>query len=161
MKFGFSWPSGFRDRIFEHTRTYTHACTHARTHTYIYTYIHTYIHTYAHQEAFGIKQTVLVFLHTRTQQLRVIPDENYGAGWGGDGGGGGGVAGFEGKALYFYGGWRGCFFFFVFFFNPVGGWLLSKCIIFCRWWSFSKMQFCGYPLFKWDLLERIHCTISW
>ena len=38
--------------------------------------------------------------------------------------------------------------FFVFF-NPVGGWLLRKCVItFCRWWSFSKMQFCGYPLFK-------------
>ena len=23
----------------------------------------------------------------------------------------------------------------------------------CRWLSFSKMQFCGYPSFKWDLAD--------
>ena len=35
-----------------------------------------------------------------------------------------------------------------------GGWRLWKCIkIFCRRWSFSKMQVCEYPLFNWDPLE--------
>ena len=54
------------------------------------------------------------FLHTRTQQLRVVPDE-MGGGAGGRGGG------FEGKALlYFCGRWRGCFFFFFFFFQSSG-----------------------------------------
>ena len=40
--------------------------------------------------------------------------------------------------------WRGCFilfYLFIYFFNPMGSWILWKCIIFCRWWSFSKMQF--------------------
>ena len=98
MKYGFSWPIGFREDIWKHTHT------HRDTHTQ--------------------------FLHNRTQQLRVVPDERVGAGGG------------AGRVLWrqsttFLWGWRGCFF----FLNPVGSWLLWKCIIFCRWWSFSKMQF--------------------
>ena len=59
MKFGFSWPSGFREDLSTHIHTHT-------------------------------------FLHTRTQQLRVNPDEKKM---------GGGC--FEGKALYFCGGGGG------------------------------------------------------
>ena len=62
------------------------------------------------------------FLHTRTQQLRVVPDEKIL---------GGGGSGFEGKALYFGGrGVAELFFFFCcccccfVFFNSVGSWLL-------------------------------------
>ena len=71
----------------------------------------------------------------------------------GDGGAGGGsgVGGLKAKYYIFVGG--GGAVFFSLFSNPVGGWLLWKFIIFCRWWSFSKVQFCGYLLFKWDLLE--------
>ena len=53
-------------------------------------------------------------------------------GWGGGGG-----RGFEGKTLYFCGG-GGAVFLFVCCFNLAGGWLLGKCIIFYRRWSFSK-----------------------
>ena len=59
-----------------------------------------------------------------------------------------GGGGFEGKALYFFVGEGGggeavlLFFLFLFYFvNPVGSWFLWKCLIFCRWWSVSKMQF--------------------
>ena len=51
MKFGFSWPSGFREES-EHTHILTLG-------------------------AFGIRLTVhvLVFLHTKTQQLRAVLDK--------------------------------------------------------------------------------------
>ena len=52
---------------------------------------------------------------------------------------------FEGKTLYFCGGGRGWL-----YFNP--GWLSLVKIYFCRWLTFSKMQFFGYPSFKWDLV---------
>ena len=53
MKFVSSWLSDFKEE-FEHT----HA------------------HTYSHQELLALNTVhVPVFLHTRTQQLRVAPDE--------------------------------------------------------------------------------------
>ena len=68
IKFGFSWPSDFREDIWKHTHTHS--------------------------------------LHTRTQQLRVVPDEKNM---------GGGVRGRALKAKHYVfargggGGWRGCF----------------------------------------------------
>ena len=57
--------------------------------------------------------TVPVFLHTRTQQLRVVQDEKIL---------GRGEGALKAKHYIFVGaGWRGCVFF---FFNPVGRWLL-------------------------------------
>ena len=69
------------------------------------------------------------FLHTRTQQLKVVPNE-----------GGGGAGLWRQSITIFLLGVAGLFVLFCFF-NPVGSWLLWKCTIFCRWWSFSKMQF--------------------
>ena len=98
--------------------------------------------THTHIDATVSISPTHTFLHTGTQQLRVVSDEKL---WGG----GGREGGFEGKALYFYGGFgvRGgglFFFFFVcFFFSPVGSWLLWKCIIFCRWWVLLKNAACS------------------
>ena len=92
----------------------------------IFEHTHTHTHT---------------FLHTRTQQLRVVPDEKkiWGGGW-------------RQSTIFLWGErrWRGCCFCFVllFLFNPVGNWLLWKYIIF---WVDGPSQKCS--LFKWDLLE--------
>ena len=82
-----------------------------------------------------------IFLHTRTQQLRVVPDEKYGV----SGRGGGAL-----KAKHYIfvcvwggGGGGGAVFFFFSF-----QWAVCFCENICRWWSFSKCS-----LFKWDLLE--------
>ena len=177
------------EKIFEHTHTRTHTHKHTHTHTHTHTHILQYyrqidIHTYTREPSALNCTCILAHQNTTTDSC---------SRW--KMGGGGGRTGFEAKhyILCGGGGWRGCcccFLFFFQFFNPVGGWLLWKCIIFCRSWSFSKIQFCGYPLFKWDLLKwkkkkkhkkktkknyeqtksrfsrevmswRIHCTISW
>ena len=173
MKFGFNWPSGFREDSWTHTHTHTqtHIHTHTHTHThYIYTTDRqTYIHMLT-REPSALNKLYMYSCTPEHNSWEFVSGEKYrGCGVGR------GVGGlWRQSTIYFCRGWRGCF-----FFNPVGGWLLWNCIIFCRWWSFSKMQFCGYPLFKWDLLEwkndeqtksrfsrqvksrRIHCTISW
>ena len=164
------------EKIFEHTHTHTQ--THR--HTYIHTYIHilyaTYIHTYAHQGASALNK---LYMYSCTPEhnnchWQLFQMKNMGGGGGERGGGGA----WKAKHYLFVGDGGAVVLFVVVLFNPLGGWLLWKCIIFCRCWSFSKMQFCGYPLFKWDLLEwkndeqtkswfsrevkprRIHCNIS-
>ena len=54
MNFVFSWLSDFKEEV-----------------------EHTHAHTYSHEGAFGINYYihVPVFLHTKTQELRVAPDE--------------------------------------------------------------------------------------
>ena len=50
MKFGFSWPSGFREEdVWKCWHTHIHKYTHTHIHTYIHTYIHRYIYTYIHE----------------------------------------------------------------------------------------------------------------
>ena len=93
-----------------HTQIYIHTYTHTQRQTYIHTYIHTHTHTqrqtdihtyiqyihtsetlyplpaYIHtltMEHSALNKTVHVFLHTRTQQLRVFPDEKNMGGKGG------------------------------------------------------------------------------
>ena len=82
--------------------------------------------------------------HPRTQQLRVIPDETKNIG-----GGGGGAGFWRQSTIFLWGEGDGgeavfcccCCCFFVLFFSIQWQLALWKCIIFCRWWSFSKMQF--------------------
>ena len=81
-------------------------------------YLKTHTHTHTQPET---------FLHTRTQQLRVFPDEKI---WGGGGG---------------WGAWRQSTIFLLWGGGEVADHLaFVKILIFCRWWSFSKIQ---------DLLE--------
>ena len=117
-----------------------YACSkHACIHTYC-----TYIHTLTREPSAFNK----LYKYTCTPEHNIwelFQMKTYGDWWGG-----GGAVSLKAKH-YIFVGVAGLFFFF--FSNPVGGWLLWKCIIFCKWWSFSKMQLCAYLLFKWDLLE--------
>ena len=131
-------------------RRYLNTHTHTHTHTTILqtdrqTDRHTYIHTPGSLRHWINCTCILAHQNTTTDSC------SWWKIWGG--GVGGGL--WRQSTIFLLGGggeeWRGCCC--CCCFNPVGGWLLWKCIIFCRWWSFSKMQFCGYPLFKWDLLE--------
>ena len=145
------------EKIFEHTHTRILYTTDRQT------YIHTYIHTLTREPSAFNK--LYMYFYTPEHTWELFQVENTGEG--------GGLWRQNSIFLFGRGGEAE-----LLFFNPVGGWLLWKCIIFCRWWSSSKMQFCGYPLYKWEVLEwkqkdeqtksrfsrevksrRIHCII--